>query len=154
MQNGFRDNSIVVLNIKYRVKKQSIKSIFSRFGIILKIKTFASKNNTLMAFIKYEDNDAIQKALEYGEIRCCGIPLVIRKAYEEERNRKNCKCLICDGELQAEFKKVQKCLFESIKQLHEANIKPQQINELKEVKRELKAINKRLYRQIKSAISH
>jgi len=95
MQNKFRDNSIVVLNIKYRVKKQSIKSIFSRFGTILKIKTFASKNNTLMALIKYEGNDAIQKALEYGEIMCCGIPLVIRKAYEEERNRKNWRKSSC-----------------------------------------------------------
>lgn len=154
MQNIFKENSIVVLNIKYRVKKHSIKSIFERFGKILKIKTMASKNNTILALIKYDNNDAIRKALDYGEIMCCGIPLVIRKAYDKKRNSRECKCLGCDNDLQAEYQKVMKCLFESIKQLHGTDIQPQQMKELKKVKRELKAVNKRLYKQIKSAINH
>lgn len=152
IQEQFKENSIIVLNIKFGVKKKSIKSIFSRFGEICKIKTKESKNKTLMAFIKYTCKKSVDKALNYDEINCCGIPLTIRKAFSNQNGHKRCNCIICDRELLDSLKKVQNDLFSAIKQLHRSNSQGMDQTEAKTIRKELKATSKRLYKKIKRSI--
>ena len=102
-----------------------------------------------MALIRYEDNNSVQEALTYEEIICCGIPLIIREAYSPTNK---CKCIICDIDLQNEYKKLQSSIFEGIKQLHKLDIDSVDKQKLKAVKKELKDTSKRLYKQIKQAI--
>lgn len=152
MYKAFKQKSIVVLNIKYGVKKSSIKTIFKRFGEIEAIKTYEAKNKTIMAFIRYENVDSVTKALNYSPIICCGIPLSIREAYKEIDRPNKCNCIVCDKELITEYKKVQKSLFEAIISFHNAPTNSNDRKAMKDVKKELRAVNKRLYKRVKKAI--
>jgi RNA recognition motif-containing protein len=156
MNKVFKNNSIAVLNIKYKVKKRSLRTIFSRFGEIVKISTIASKNNTLTCFIKYKDHSSVVDALTYKEIICCGIPLRIRKAFDQSDNERNsqnkCKCIICNRGLRSDLIKFQSCLYDTIEQLHEAQHQVGQTEEVKHARKELKETSKRIQRKIKDAI--
>lgn len=152
MRNIFKEKSIVVLNIKYGVKKQSVKKIFERFGEIKVIKTSEAKNGTIKAFIRYENEKSVTEAMNYSPIVCCGIPLTIRQAFMDKHQERKCNCLICDKELISEYRKVQNNLFEATSSFHNATNGTSNREAMRKVQKELKATNKRLYKRIKKAI--
>ena len=166
MNKIFAENSIIVLNIKLGVKKQSIKSIFSRFGEIVKSKTFLNKNNSLMAFIKYNNSNAVENALNYGEINCCGIPLTVRKAYDSsnkniqnreisdelEEEERQCNCPICCEETWKLLIKEQQEMTLIVRELHGLRAENYRKKILKQVKKNMKRKAREIYKKIKHSI--
>lgn len=80
-----KNKSIVILNIKMGVKNKSIKSIFSKYGKIIKFKSKVyAKNKMLMAFIEFKHDESAKIAVQQSrEIICCNIPLTVRMAYHQ-----------------------------------------------------------------------
>lgn len=63
-----------------------LKSIFSKYGKIIRMKTQPGhKNKTLLkAFIRYESNVSVEECVsESGSINCCGFLLIVRRAFNK-----------------------------------------------------------------------
>ena len=147
MEKIFNINSIVVVNIKMGVKIDDIRSIFSKFGKILKVKTQNGDSGTFRAYIKFADTESINRAIKSETIICRGLKLGIRKAFNPKKtdldNRKllpslsnttnhlytqnlkvkRCNCLICNSTTLDELLSSQKQILKDIQEFHLAKMK-------------------------------
>lgn len=138
----FGTNSVVVFGIKMGVKKSAIRTIFERFGRITKIKTSNAKNGTLRGYIHYEKQASMEKAIASGPIQHAGYNLIIKKAFDKNKNtaktvkkreesqkeRQNivvkiCNCIMCNDEMLQEILKIQRELITHVRNIHNAELK-------------------------------